>query len=276
MARVAGYSGNVYVGDYIVHECDVTWDEQIIANVIDTLDTTDYKVGGGSAKFEIAGAFGLGLMGSIDVVLATMAAETAMWGWVKCDRNAANDDYRVIIDNHALCASPNCEVTIPVLVANVWKFCFMPVVTLSFAGCTLPISIGIDRNANDPAAITNLWLDHLMAGHQVVGIREWSLTQTASVQDTTGFSDGQDKVFTVTQKEWAGSFSGSKDGPPLAIGTHIALELMEAEIALPGPSTQAWRGQAVITNCSPASSVDGVVQYSYNFQGIHALEVPTA
>jgi len=275
MARLAGWGGNVYTGTLVVEDCEDTWDEQVIGNVTDTSDTTDYKVGSASAKFEIAALFGLGLVGSEVVALATMAPYTVMWGWVKSDRIAAVDDYRIELDNVVLCGAPQVQCSIPALVANVWKFCFMPVVAGSFAAATLPISIGIERIANDPAAITNVWLDYIMAGVQTVGIREWSLDIVASVVDTTGFSDGQDKVFTVTQKEWSGSLSGFKDGPPLAIGTPVAIELMELEVALPGPSTAAWRGQAIITNVRPASTVDGVVQYSYDFQGIHALEWPT-
>ena len=275
MPRVAGYTGNVYVSTLVVENCNDTWDEQVIGNVTDVSDTTDYKVGSASARFDIAALFGLGIIGSEVIALATMAPYTVLWGWVKSSLVAAVDDYRILIDNQPNCANPEVECTIPALVANVWKFCFMPVVAGNFAAANLPISIGLERMANDPALLASVWLDHIVAGTQVVGIREWTLDAVANVQDVSAYSDGQDKVFAVTQKEWSGSFSGFKDGPPLAIGTHVAVELMEAEVALPGPSTAAWRGQAVITNVRPASSVDGVVQYAYDFQGIHALEWPT-
>jgi len=276
MARVAGYNGNVYVGDFLVEDCEDTWDEQIIGNVTDVSDTADYKVGSASARFDIAAGFGLGIIGSELIALATMAAETVLFAWVKSSLNTvAVDDYRILIDNAPNCANPEVECSTPILTANIWKFCFLPVVLGAFTSATLPVSVGIERMANDPAALASVWLDHIVAGHQVVGIREWSLDVVANVQDVSGYSDGQDKVFAVTQREWSGSFSGFKDGPPLAIGTHIAVELMEAEVALPGPSTAAWRGQAVIINVRPASSVDGVVQYAYDFQGIHAIEWPT-
>ena len=276
MPRLAGYAGNVYVSTLVVEDCEDSWDEQVIGNVTDTSDTTDYRVGYASAKFEIAGAFGLGLMASEVVALATLANYTALWGWVKSDRNTvAADDYRILIDNHALCASPDAQYTVPILVADVWKFCFLPLVAGTWGAASLPISIGIERIANNPALITNVWLDHIVAGTQVVGIREWSIDVAANVQDTSGFSDGRAKVFTVTQKEWSGSFSGFKDGPPLAIGTHVAVEFMEAEVALPGPSTAAWRGEAIITNLTATEVVDGVMQYAYTFQGQFTLEWPT-
>lgn len=277
MGRLAGYGGNVYASTIVVEDCEDTWDEQAIANVTDTQDTTDYRVGNASAKFEIAAGFGTGIIGSEDITgLATLAPYTVLWGWVKSDRNTvAVDDYRILIDNHGNCVSPEVRCSIPILTADIWKFCFMPVVDGAFTAATTSVSIGLERMANDPAAITNVWLDHIVAGLQVVGIRAWSMDIVASVIDTSAYSDGQDKVFTVAQKEWSGSFDGFKDGPPLAIGTHIALELMEAEVALPGPSTAAWRGQAVITNLRPSSTVDGIVSYAYDFQGIHALEWPT-
>jgi len=276
MARVVGYSGNVYVSTLVVENCEDTWDEQVIANVTDTSDTVDYKVGNASAKFDIAAIFGLGIVGSEVIAPGTLAAYTALWCWAKSsETTVAIDDYRILIDNAANCANPEVEFSLPILTANVWKFCFLTRVLGTWGAANLPISIGLERMANDPGVLTYFWLDHIVAGTEVVGIREWSIDVAAGVVDSTGFSDGQDKVFTVVQKEWSGSFSGFKDGAPLAIGTNVAIELMEAEVALPGPSTAAWRGQAVVTNVKPASSVDGVVQYAYDFQGIYGLEWPT-
>ena len=275
MARLAGYGGNVYVSTLVVEDCEDTWDEQVIANVTDVSDTVDYRVGNASARFDCAALFGLGIVGSEVIALATLANYTVLFAWIKSSVNTtAVDDYRILIDNHALCASPDAEFTVPMLTANVWKLCFLPLVAGSWGAANLPISIGLELMANDPGACS-VWIDHVVAGVQVVGIREWSIDIVASVQDTSGYSDGQTKVFTVTTKEWSGSFSGFKDGPPLPIGTHVALELMEAEVALPGPSTAAWRGEAIVANLRPSSSVDGVVQYAYDFQGQYTLEWPT-
>ncbi len=277
MARLAGYGGNVYVSTLVAEDCEDTWDEQVIGNVTDVSDIVDYKVGNASARFDILLAFGVGLIGSeVLIGLGTLAAYTALWCWAKSTVNTvAVDDYRIEFDNVALCGAPQAEFSLPILTANVWKFCFLPLVAGTWGAANLPISIGLERMANDPGADVSVWLDHIVAGTEVVAIREWSIDVVAGVVDSSGFSDGQDKVFTVTQKEWSGSFSGFKDGAPLAIGTPIAIELMEAEVALPGPSTAAWRGQATITNLRPASSIDGVVQYSYDFQGSYALEWPT-
>jgi len=271
MARLVGYGGNVFVGSLVVEDCEDIWNEFSDADVTPTADTLDYKVGSASAKFVQAAGLGNGdILGSEVIALGTLAAYTILFCWAKSSVNINTaDDYRILIDNDALAATPEVQCSLPVLVANVWKFCQCPVVAGLFTNSTLPISIAIQLFANDPGAAT-LWLDHIVAAAQVAGIRAWSLDVAANVEDSTSYSDGQDKVFTVTQMEWSGSFDGFKDGAPLAIGTVVALELRESSTA-----TQQWRGSAIITNLRPAVTVDGLVMYSYDFRGIHALEWPT-
>ena len=276
MARISGYGGNIYVGTQVVQNMDVAWTEFVDADVTLTLDTTDYKVGLGSNKMVQAAGLAVGdIMASEVVVLPTLASYTVGYGWFKSSVNITTaDDYRVLLDNDALCATPEVQLSVPILVANVWKFCILVVAAGSFGAATLPISVGVELHANDPGAAT-MWVDELSVAKEVVGIREWALDVSAAVQDSSAFSDGQNKVFTVTSKQWGGSFSGFKDGPPLAIGTVVAIDLMEVETVLPIVPTASWRGSAIITNVGPASSVDGLVLYSYTFQGIHGLEWPT-
>lgn len=278
MPRVIGFGGNVFVGDQIVHACDVVWDETSDVNVNAFLDTADLKVGAGSNRFEQL--IGLGvttLMGSDDIVIPTLAAYTVLYGWAKVNvAGIVIDTYRIQLDNVPNCAAPQVELSLPALTINVWKFCICVVVAGSFAALGIPVSIGIYLQGPPDPGVCNLWLDHIVAAKQVEGIRSWSIDQVANVQDVSAYSDGQDKVFAVTQKEWSGSFEGFKNQAPLAVGTNVGLELFEAEPTWPTVPTQSWRGQAVITNCRPSSTVDGVVQYAYDFQGIYNLEVPTA
>lgn len=276
MARVAGFGGNVFVGDQVVEDCEDIWDEGSDANCTPSLDNTDYKVGSGSAKFQqLVGLINGDHMAWEVVALPTLASYSVLFCWAKSDVAIPTaDTYRIGLDNVAGYLAPQVECSLPALVINVWKFCICVVAAGAFTAATLPISCGVELNANDPGP-ANLWLDHIVAARQVAGIRAWSLDEAAKVQDVSAYSDGQDKVFAVTQKEWSGSFDGFKDGPPLQIGTVIGLELMEAATVLPIVPTASWRGSAIITNRRPASSVDGMVTYSYDFQGIHALEEPT-
>jgi len=105
----------------------------------------------------------------------------------------------------------------------------------------------------------------------VAGIRSWTLDVVMNTQETTGFDSGGHKDFLPTIDEWAGSFEGFKDGAPLAIGTEVALELEESATA-----NQEWTGQAIITAVHPNAAVDGVVMYSYDFQGTGVLVLATA
>ena len=271
MARLAGYGGNVFVGNQVIEDCDDAWNEQVDVDVTLTLDETDYMVGTGSNKMVQAAGLAVGdILASEVVALPTLADYTEVLMWAKSSVNInAADDYRILLDNHALCASPEVQVSLPVLVAGVWKFCRCPVVAGAFSAATAIISVGLKLQANDPGAAT-MHIDAINAAKEVVGIREWSLDVAAGVQDSSAFSDGQAKVFTVVQKSWSGSFNGFKDGAPLDIGEVVGLELQESTTA-----TQMWRGSGIITTVQPASAVDGLVMYTYNFQGIHALEWPT-
>ena len=107
-------------------------------------------------------------------------------------------------------------------------------------------------------------------GKVVDGMRAWNIDVAANVVDVSSFSDGQWKVWAVSQKEWSGSFDGLKNQAPLAIGAEVFLEFQESAVV-----TEMWRGQAIITDRHAGSVVDGLVTYSYDFQGVHALEWPT-
>ncbi len=105
----------------------------------------------------------------------------------------------------------------------------------------------------------------------IVGVREWNLDYVAAALDSSGYDGGQPKTFIIGQTEWSGSFSGFKDGAPLAIGTVLAFEFRESDVA-----SQLWTGNGYITNIRPASAVDGVVTYGYDFQGTAVLTVAAA
>jgi len=103
------------------------------------------------------------------------------------------------------------------------------------------------------------------------GIRSWTLDYTMNVEDVTGFDSSGHKEFLPTIDEWSGSFEGFKDGAPISIGTEVALELEESSTA-----NQEWTGQGIITAVHANVAVDGVVTYSYDFQGTGALTPASA
>ena len=104
------------------------------------------------------------------------------------------------------------------------------------------------------------------------GIRSWSLDYTRDTLESTDFADAGAKAYILGCQGWAGSFEGYKDGPGLALATAtISLGLKESATV-----GQVWVGDAFITGIHPAVAVDGIVSYSYDFQGNGALTVPTA
>jgi len=105
----------------------------------------------------------------------------------------------------------------------------------------------------------------------VAGIKSWTLDYVYNTAEGTGFDSSGHKEFKPTLDEWSGSFEGSKDGAPISIGTEVALELEESATA-----GQEWTGQAIITAVHSSVTVEGLVTYSYDFQGTGALTVASA
>lgn len=109
-----------------------------------------------------------------------------------------------------------------------------------------------------------------VAAADVTGIKSWSLDWTFETHETTGFDSSGHKAFIPGLDSWSGSFEGYKNGAPLTIGTEVALVLEETQTA-----SQKFNGQAIITGLSVNAAVDGVVTYSYTFQGTGALTLAT-
>ena len=273
MARLAGKTGNVYVGTVVINPCEVLWAEQVNANVTASLDTSDYKVGNAAMKFVCAAGLANGdiiasaVIGDIDIT----SCSQIMW-WAKSTVNInAPGDLQLLISEQAMCVSP-LAVDMPALTANVWKFCKSPVVAdpAYLAGLDHVISLGAKLTANDPGAFT-LRLDQIVAAKSVAGIRSWKLDRKYDTQDTTGFDSAGHRTFLPVLSGWSGSFDGFKDGAPLAIGTVVGLELQESATA-----TQQYRGIAILSGSHPAVSVDGLAVTSYDFQGVGPIEAATA
>ena len=110
------------------------------------------------------------------------------------------------------------------------------------------------------------------AASQVTGIKSWTLDYTADPLETTDFADAGVKSYVIGGTGWSGSFEGYKDGAPLAIaGASVTLKLYESQTA-----NQFWQGSAFIVGIHSSAAIDGVVTYSYDFQGTGALTVAAA
>jgi len=266
MARIVGYGGSVYIGSQLVEDCEDAWNEQAGTGVTATADTTDYKVGGASAKFVLTDAALVAITASEVVSSMDLSTYAELLFWAKCSIGLSAADFQLLIDNHALCVSPENTLDIPALTANIWKFCK---VAGTFTGATAIISVGL-KQAVDKGALS-IWLDDIRAAKAIAGVKSWKVDYVFEVVETTGFDSGGARAYVPTLKGWSGSFEGYKDGAPLTIGSVVGLELQESST-----STQQYRGSAIITGLHPSVSVDGLAVVSYDFQGTHGLEIPTA
>ncbi|MBU2060031.1 MAG: hypothetical protein KKB38_20140 [Gammaproteobacteria bacterium] len=267
MSRLAGYGGAVYVGTQVVENCEDAWNELVDGDVTASLDTTDYQVGSGSAKFVCAAGIANGDIIATEEIALNLSSYTEILFWIKSSVGVAAGDLAVLISETAQCGGSPVTFSVPALTANVWKLCK---VTGTMSGLDTAISVGLKLVANDPGAF-NVWIDHISASATTAGVKSWTLDKTMEVADTTGFDSSGHRTFSPTVDQWSGSFEGYKDGTPLTIGTMVLIELQESSTI-----TQQYRGSAVLTSVHPSVSVDGLVLYSYDFQGSGALEYASA
>ncbi len=110
------------------------------------------------------------------------------------------------------------------------------------------------------------------AASAVTGIKSWTLDYTADTLETTDFADVGVKTYIIGGSGWSGSFEGFKDTTPLPLaGAAVTLKLYESQTA-----NQFWTGSAFLTGIHVNTSSDGIVTYSYDFQGTAALTVAAA
>ena len=103
----------------------------------------------------------------------------------------------------------------------------------------------------------------------VSGIKSWTLDYTVDPLDVTDFASGGGKEYIMGVYGWNGSFEGYKDGVPQTLATTTAVTLKLYEDA-----TYFWTGSAYITGVHASTAFDGIVSYSYDYQGTGALTVP--
>ena len=110
------------------------------------------------------------------------------------------------------------------------------------------------------------------AAAEVLGIKSWTLDYVVDTLDATDFDDAGVKAYIVGCSGWSGSFEGFKDTTPLGLaGAAVTIKLYESQTA-----NQFWTGSAYIVGIHPSVSHDGIVSYSYDFQGTGALVVAAA
>ncbi len=269
--HLAGKSGNVFVADYLLEDCEDTWNSG--TNGTAALETTLFKVGSGSAKCTIGAGIQVG-----DVIMyETMASArdvstyTHILCWAYSVPTTAADDYRIGLGTTAAGASPTTLVTVPALTALTWKYCHCVVVDGSpFSATTAGTIIGLESHANGANADV-IYLDNIRAAKDIAGINSWNLDITSEALETTDFADVGVKAYVIGGSGWSGSFAGYKYGAPLSMGEIYGIELAESATV-----TQMHLGNIIITGVHPSTGSDSLDIVSYDFQGTGDLRVASA
>ena len=274
MAKLAGKSGDVYVATAIIDDCEDAWVSGTHGTA--SLNTTAayVKVGSGSCKIVTSSLVAEDVIGyePISAGATNYAGYTHAYCWAYCTGTTVANDLVLVLDsvNELPDGSSETEMNFPALTASTWKYCRLTNVTgKEIEDSTAALVVGVQWNAN--AQDKTLYLDDIRAAKVIAGINSWNLDYTADALETTDFVNGGVRAYIVGASGWTGSFSGYKDGAPLSIGTQYGIDLAASATA-----TQAWSGTIYITAVHPSVSFDGVVSYSYDFQGTGSLQVASA
>ena len=273
MAHLAGRSGSVYVATTIIDDCEDAWVSG--TNGTASLETTLVKVGSGSSKCvvaEIAEAGDYVMYEAIAAGATSYAGFTHALCWARSTVTTSANDFVLVLDSGA--GSPaapiESELNFPVLTANTWKYCHLTnVAGKEIEDSTAAVTVGLEMNA-DIGAVT-IYLDDIRAAKGIAGINTWSLDYASDALETTDFADTGVKSYIVGGSGWSGTFAGYKEGAPLSIGEQYGIEVAES-----ATTTQMWLGNIFITGVHPSVGHDGVVSYSYDFQGTGELSVASA
>ena len=265
MAHASGINGGVYTSSLLIEDCEDAWtaDNATTANT-----DADAKVGSFSVKNVIPGALGANILLSHEggIGLATLVGYDAMFLWIKDSIGSSLNDNQMLLDDTAACTSPIEFLQIPALTAATWTQVFMMFADPSLLGSI--DAVGLKQIA--ALGARNIFLDDIRALAEIDGIKSWTLDYTAETPNTTDFGSSGVSDFIPGISQWNGTFEGYKDGVPLSIGAEIYLVLGETSTG-----SQCWIGKAIVTGATPSTDHDGIVSYSYIFQGTEALEQPS-
>jgi predicted secreted protein len=264
MSHISGKVGAVYTSALLIENCEDAFNEQVIGGCAQDVGTG--KVGTYCATTATT-TIGADTLIASEVVSKDLSAYDGVYWWAKSTVNTAADDLQLHLSQHGDCATAEEKLAYPALTADTWKQCFVKLAAPS--GDSAIISVGVYQHVN--LADATFSIDDVEALSEVDGIKSWTLDYTADTLETTDFGSAGVKEYIIAGSGWAGSFEGLKDGVPLSIGSEVYLVMSESDTA-----SQNWIGKAIITGVSANVAHDGIVTYSYTYQGTGALEAPSA
>lgn len=101
------------------------------------------------------------------------------------------------------------------------------------------------------------------------GVKAWTLNHTLETLDTTDFADACVKTFMAGFSSWTATATANWDAANTAdVGDSATLTLTIT-------SGKAFSGTALLVGVAVNTSVDGIVEATYSFQGSGALTYPS-
>ncbi len=264
MAHISGKNGRVYSGALLLDACETAWTEGGAGR---TTSQITGKVGTWATRVTTVTIGATTLLQFKDISSKNLATYDGIYFWARSSLTTAAGNLQFLLSSTYTCSNPEESINMPALTAATWKQVFVRLATP--ASDTAIISIG-EYQVVDLADGT-FDIDDVEALAEIDGIKSWTLDYTADTLEVTDFADAGVKTHIIGASGWSGSFDGLKDGVPLGIGSAVYLTLGESTTAY-----QVWLGKVIITAAHPSTSMDGIVTYTYDYQGTGSLEMPSA
>lgn len=156
-------SGNF--GELSVEDCEDVWNELEDGDVTQTVDPTDLPpgyTGTNSIKWVIAAAMSAGDIIATEVVSLDLTTYKTIRLWIKSSIVTVAGNLKLLLDDHAECASPTETLSIPALAADTWTEVNLTIVTP--AGLGSIISIGME---NDSGLEGTVHINKIMATKEI-------------------------------------------------------------------------------------------------------------
>ena len=134
--------------------CDSVFDETVDSDFTVSVDSEDYKRGGGANKFVIAVGASAGDIATDSITSVNLAKYDYIEFWIKSTVATSAGNLKILLDDTASCASPIETLNVPALTASTWKYCR---VALSNPHTdTAIISVGLEYDSDLGACTVHL------------------------------------------------------------------------------------------------------------------------
>ena len=162
----------------VIEDCEDAW-TQGTADTTVTLDTSDYKVGSGSAKLDYNGLGANGvILGYEDFTVIDITDYQGVAFWIKVSSTVAASDLAFCIDDTSACANPLEAIVLPALTANEWTEVYLEISDPS--DMTAVISVGLEYNANEKTNVIHLDDIRVIHKYRYIGTGGDGITSTIS------------------------------------------------------------------------------------------------